>query len=161
MEYLRAHPGFLEHVVTGPHVSRETFLHWTKLRQAKTRQDSRRSLMSGFMTPAARTNTRIMLADLAGNRNKNHHRLLYELAQTCAQVGQCDQFELLVPAITADDDTISILSSTSTATMISPHQNGHGQQNFGIESQQNQSANSPRDGLSLLLIIFERQTLKK
>ena len=46
-------------------------------------------------TPAGRKNFRQMLVDNGNNRQ----RLLYELALTCAQVAQVEQFELLVPAM--------------------------------------------------------------
>lgn len=46
-------------------------------------------------TPAGRKNFRQMLVDNGSNRQ----RLLYELALTCAQVAQVEQFELLVPAM--------------------------------------------------------------
>jgi hypothetical protein len=59
MEYLRTHPGTLEAYVTGPQIARETFAHWGKLRAAAaashqptsmmSRQESRRSLLSGYM----------------------------------------------------------------------------------------------------------------
>uniref|UniRef100_A0A1I8BKN6 DUF58 domain-containing protein n=1 Tax=Meloidogyne hapla TaxID=6305 RepID=A0A1I8BKN6_MELHA len=45
-------------------------------------------------TPAGRKNFRQMLSDNIVNRN----RLLYELALSCAQVAQVEQFELVVPA---------------------------------------------------------------
>jgi hypothetical protein len=51
-----------------------------------------------FQTPAGRKNFRQMLSENGSNR----HRLLYELALTCAQVAQVEQFELVVPAIISE-----------------------------------------------------------
>lgn len=48
LDYLLTHPGFLESVVTGPHISRETFQRWSLKRNNKLRRDSRRQLLSGY-----------------------------------------------------------------------------------------------------------------
>ena len=48
LDYLLTHPGFLESVVIGPQISRETFQRWTLKRNNKLRRDSRRQLLSGY-----------------------------------------------------------------------------------------------------------------
>ncbi|KAI6175062.1 Phosphodiesterase [Aphelenchoides bicaudatus] len=90
--YLQANPQFLEQYITGPHISRETFQRWVIKRNTRLRKDSRRQLLSVYTTPAGRAQSRRSLLDAAHNKN----RLLYELALTCAQIAQVDQFELLV-----------------------------------------------------------------
>ncbi|KAI1724743.1 3'5'-cyclic nucleotide phosphodiesterase domain-containing protein [Ditylenchus destructor] len=100
LEYLLTHPGFLESVVIGPQISRETFQRWTLKRNNKLRRDSRRALLSGYTTPTGRVNSRRILYECSTNRN----RLLYELALTCAQIAQADTFELLVRAAAVEED---------------------------------------------------------
>lgn len=46
--YLLAHPDFLESVVTGPQISKETFQFWILKRNNKLRRDSRRNLLNAY-----------------------------------------------------------------------------------------------------------------
>lgn len=43
--FLQSNPNFLEAYVTGPHISRNTFQHWTLKRNNRLRKDSRRQLL--------------------------------------------------------------------------------------------------------------------
>ncbi|KAI6242433.1 Phosphodiesterase [Aphelenchoides fujianensis] len=92
LDYLTTHPAFLESFVTGSHISRETFQRWTLKRNNRLRKDSRRQLLSVYTSPAGRAQSRRALLESAHNPN----RLLYELALTCTQIAQVDNFELLV-----------------------------------------------------------------
>uniref|UniRef100_A0A914H147 PDEase domain-containing protein n=1 Tax=Globodera rostochiensis TaxID=31243 RepID=A0A914H147_GLORO len=113
LDYLLTHPGFLEAFVSGPQISEETFRRWTLKRNNKLRRDSRRQLLSGFATPAGRKNFRQMLAENTNNSN----RLLYELALTVAQIAQVEQFELLIPAVAAEDEEIHSVNSLGSSSI--------------------------------------------
>ncbi|KAL7070807.1 hypothetical protein ACQ4LE_009992 [Meloidogyne hapla] len=161
LDYLLTHPGFLESFVTGPQISAETFQRWTLKRNNKLRRDSRRQLLSGFSTPAGRKNFRQMLSDNIVNRN----RLLYELALSCAQVAQVEQFELVVPASANEDEVNSINSSSTNAGASDdlPSIIGGGIFNTINNTDNNVSTNnnsSPNNWLSVIRSDDEAGTIK-
>ncbi|VDN26963.1 unnamed protein product [Cylicostephanus goldi] len=93
VQYLRDNPSVLENYVTGPNVSSETFQRWMQRRNNwnHLRRDARKIFNGAWGSEDLETRRRIIL-----DHGDDQVRILYELAQCCAQIANTDLVELFV-----------------------------------------------------------------
>ncbi|VDO29997.1 unnamed protein product [Haemonchus placei] len=93
VQYLRDNPSVLENYVTGPNVSAETFQKWVHRRNNwnHLRRDARKAFDGPWGSEDLESRRRIIL-----DHGDDQVRILYELAQCCAQVANTDLCELYI-----------------------------------------------------------------
>ncbi|KAK6729661.1 hypothetical protein RB195_006607 [Necator americanus] len=93
VQYLRDNPSVLENYVTGPNISSDTFQKWMHRRNNwnHLRRDARRIFNGAWGSEDLESRRRIIL-----DHGDDQVRILYELAQCCAQIANTDLCELFV-----------------------------------------------------------------